>query len=56
MSTDPFGTLRDALGKAMTEAHTAARSKKRTPSGAASLDEAVAHHYTPTKKKDHHDD
>ncbi|MDH3021553.1 hypothetical protein QEN41_16345 [Gordonia alkanivorans] len=51
MSSDPHGALRDALTKALES------ERKTTPPAnpkASSLDDAVAHHYTP--KKDNHDD
>ncbi|MBR7191915.1 hypothetical protein [Gordonia sp. SCSIO 19800] len=47
MTTDPHGALRDALHKALT---TAKKPRRRGTLAATSLDDAVAHHYTPEKK------
>ncbi|QMU22888.1 hypothetical protein [Gordonia rubripertincta] len=54
MSTDPHSSLREAIGKAL-EANNKTTSAA-TKTGAASLSDAIATHYTPTKKEDHHDD
>ncbi len=51
--SDPHGALRDALHKAFTSGE---KSKRTTTPTTASIDEAVAKHYTPEKKDHDHDD
>lgn len=52
--TDPHGAMCEALSKAFDDAWKKAHRPSRT--GATSLDEAVAHHYTPKSKENDHVD